>query len=363
MKKTLYFLLLFSVVKINANAQLAIGTTAPDDSALLELNSGTKGFLPPRVALKSSIDVTTIANPATGLLVYNLGTAALKVVGYIYWDGTQWKKIDGLVTSNPSIATIDCTKATIEAPSYTANVPYTGTLSIPYTGGNGASYPAGAVITSTGVTGLTATLQAGTLAMGNGNLTFRITGTPSLSSPSTASFVLPAMFGLSAGCVATVGSGYIGIGQTITAAYSIPYNIATQNTFNLGEFIAMNGLTKLPSVDGIEANVRGMSNELYMPLVYNRASVAQLVSWQSFATEVNENYRNINVNMPPGSYQDLDNGCYWRTDRAEVITTNVQIQIDENTYRWYEIKFWSMQVGTNNSTATKKIFIALLRKA
>jgi uncharacterized protein (TIGR02145 family) len=44
------------------------------------------------------------------------------------------------------------------------------------------------VVTSTGVTGLTATLQAGTFANGNGNLTYTITGTPSTSG--TAIFAL-----------------------------------------------------------------------------------------------------------------------------------------------------------------------------
>jgi hypothetical protein len=51
-------------------------------------------------------------------------------------------------------------------------------LSLPYTGGTGGNYPA-AVYTSDGVTGLTATLSAGSINVGNGNLVFTITGTPS----------------------------------------------------------------------------------------------------------------------------------------------------------------------------------------
>ena len=58
---------------------------------------------------------------------------------------------------------------------------------VPYTGGNGGVYSAQA-ITSTGVTGLTATLAAGTLLSGAGSLTFTITGTPATSG--TASFAL-----------------------------------------------------------------------------------------------------------------------------------------------------------------------------
>jgi hypothetical protein len=52
------------------------------------------------------------------------------------------------------------------------------TKTVPYTGGNGGSY--GAIsINSTGITGLTATLSAGSLVNGSGTLTFNITGTPS----------------------------------------------------------------------------------------------------------------------------------------------------------------------------------------
>lgn len=58
---------------------------------------------------------------------------------------------------------------------------------IPYTGGNGGFHN-GQTVTSTGVTGLTATLSAGVFASGSGNLTYTITGTPGYSG--TASFAL-----------------------------------------------------------------------------------------------------------------------------------------------------------------------------
>jgi uncharacterized protein (TIGR02145 family) len=79
-----------------------------------------------------------------------------------------------------------------------ADTVHTGTLyntivasgmssSITYTGGNGGIYNA-QTIPSTGVTGLTATLAAGTLNSGNGTLSLTITGTP--TSAGIASFVL-----------------------------------------------------------------------------------------------------------------------------------------------------------------------------
>jgi uncharacterized protein (TIGR02145 family) len=59
--------------------------------------------------------------------------------------------------------------------------------SVPYTGGNEGVHT-GQTVTSTGVTGLTATLAAGSFANGAGNLTYTITGTP--ASGGTATFAL-----------------------------------------------------------------------------------------------------------------------------------------------------------------------------
>lgn len=64
---------------------------------------------------------------------------------------------------------------------------YTGnsiSTTIEYTGGNGGSY-SGMTVSSTGVTGLIATLEAGTLNVGSGLVTFKITGTPSQSGIAT----------------------------------------------------------------------------------------------------------------------------------------------------------------------------------
>lgn len=74
-------------------AQTGIGTTSPDASAKLEVNSSNKGFLPPRVTLTSQTDNSTIPNPATGLLVYNTGNNPNLVAGYYYWNGSNWATI------------------------------------------------------------------------------------------------------------------------------------------------------------------------------------------------------------------------------------------------------------------------------
>jgi hypothetical protein len=91
LKHGLIVIILFSCTIVKA--QTGIGTTTPDASAKLEVNATNKGFLPPRVTLTSGTDNTTIANPATGLLVYNTGNNAGLVAGYYYWNGTSWATI------------------------------------------------------------------------------------------------------------------------------------------------------------------------------------------------------------------------------------------------------------------------------
>ncbi len=86
-----------------------------------------------------------------------------------------------------NITSLDCTSGSFSSAAV-LNVAYSATATVPYSGGNGKAFIAGPVIASTGVTGLTATLQPGTLVLGNGNFSYAITGTP--TSAGTAIFVL-----------------------------------------------------------------------------------------------------------------------------------------------------------------------------
>lgn len=85
----------------------------------------------------------------------------------------------------PSISALNCSTATFSATA-TSGASYTGQASVSYTGGNGVTYVEGTAVASSGVTGLTATLAAGTLTSGSGTASFIITGTP--GSAGTASF-------------------------------------------------------------------------------------------------------------------------------------------------------------------------------
>ncbi|RNA61068.1 hypothetical protein D1631_03530 [Chryseobacterium nematophagum] len=76
----------------------------------------------------------------------------------------------------PFVTDLQCGNATFSPNTLTQGTSVTGTLTIPYTGGNAANYPAENVPP---VNGLTFTRNAGTLATGNGTLTYNFSGTPS----------------------------------------------------------------------------------------------------------------------------------------------------------------------------------------
>jgi hypothetical protein len=87
---------------------------------------------------------------------------------------------------------------------------------VPYAGGNGDTHN-GQTVTSTGVTGLTATLSAGAFAVGSGSLTYTITGTPATSG--TATFAL-SIGGQTCNLIRTVDVAFICGTSTVTFTYN-----------------------------------------------------------------------------------------------------------------------------------------------
>ena len=85
--------------------RVGIGTQNPKSSAALEVASSNKGFLPPRVSLTSTTDVTTVPSPVEGLVVYSQPFSQLASNGSIQtfprgvymYDGSQWVE---MVASN-----------------------------------------------------------------------------------------------------------------------------------------------------------------------------------------------------------------------------------------------------------------------
>lgn len=133
-------------------------------------------------------------------------------------------KKDSSSNDTVAITVLSCSSGSFSA-SATNNVAYNGIATIPYSGGNGKAYSAGAAISSTGVTGLTATLQTGTLTSSTGNLSFTVTGTP--TSSGTATFAV-SFGGQSCSLSLTINTAG---GPTLPAVYNKIYG-ATSITFD-----------------------------------------------------------------------------------------------------------------------------------
>jgi hypothetical protein len=88
MKKITSFLFLFLLAGVVSYAQVSIATdnSGPDPSAMLDVKSSDKGFLPPRM---TTVQMNGIVSPISGLLVYNTSVNAL------YWyNGTNWQRFN-----------------------------------------------------------------------------------------------------------------------------------------------------------------------------------------------------------------------------------------------------------------------------
>jgi hypothetical protein len=250
----LLFLGILTFLAHSIDAQVKVGNnpTSITASAILDVESTSKGVIFPRIALTGPADQTTISSPATGLLVYNTGSGGLIPSGYYYWNGTEWK-----VFANQSAA-------------------------------------------------------------------------------SSNSSLL------------NVGESRVWVGTMDVSAAN-------------GTVLSSLYPNQLPVVDGWRADVAKESNTYYRPRIYNESSPTQVMSYQTFATQVNENKTKLNVSIPFGSFEGVDNNdiVLWTTDAAEVETTNMQVQVSPGIWRWYEFQWWAMETPLSGK---KTIFLSVRRK-
>lgn len=98
------FSILFSVVcSLMVQAQIGIGTTAPDSSSILDLSSLNKGVLTPRMTTEER---DLIKVPAAGLLIFNTTTS-----GFNYFD-SGWKIFSKNQNSVKATGDVSTTSAT-----------------------------------------------------------------------------------------------------------------------------------------------------------------------------------------------------------------------------------------------------------
>ncbi|WP_171025695.1 tail fiber domain-containing protein [Hymenobacter jeollabukensis] len=93
------------------NGSVGIGTSTPNGKAALELNSTTKGFLPPRMT-QAQRDALAPGTTEKGLLVFNTETNTLNL-----WNGWSW--VNYLADSTPSGAAPTLAPVTFTSPYVT----------------------------------------------------------------------------------------------------------------------------------------------------------------------------------------------------------------------------------------------------
>lgn len=143
------------------------------------------------------------------------------------------------------ISSLNCSAFQLSG-SVVAGSPVSGVpLTVPYTGGNGGDYEP-ALANSSGVTGLTALLDSGSFANGNGSVVYTLTGTPSgtgnaiftLSLGGQSCFASIPVTNSSAAITGINCSGYqlsgaLNAGVALSgASFSVPYTDGNGGTYD-----------------------------------------------------------------------------------------------------------------------------------
>lgn len=130
-------------------------------------------------------------------------------------------------------------------------------------------------------------------------------------------------------------------------------------TLNVGESISYN--TQIPTytansivlstirpdvliIDGMRIDLLKLSQNYYAPRIYNVSSQNINITYQTFATQVNQNRSYIGNNLAVGSFVNIDSDTHvnWQNNITEVVTCNLIV----NNSKWYRIIWFCY---TNNS--------------
>lgn len=84
--KNVFFLIV--ICCFSAYSQVRVGTTTPDSSSILHLESSNAAFLVPRL---TEVEKNSIVSPAVGLLIYQIDNGN----GFWYHDGNVWRSFLG----------------------------------------------------------------------------------------------------------------------------------------------------------------------------------------------------------------------------------------------------------------------------
>ncbi|MEI6679787.1 MAG: hypothetical protein WCL21_14330 [Mariniphaga sp.] len=244
LRTLLFVAILFAMAAVSNAQSVGINSdgSTPNSSAMLDVTSTNKGFLPPRVTLTGTTDVSTIASPATGLFVYNTATAGTSpsnvTPGLYYYDGSKWQRI---INQQPD-ATIEFNQLTPTTAGvvFTPNTPaskdyvYVSTVDNSQWTYNGSIY-----VTYTPPASTAWNLAGGTTDAGS-NKTGAISRTGNVGVGTTPTVRLDAR--------ATTGDGAVGIGTSsatasTTGAGALRYSTSSGGILEYSNGTAWNTLT------------------------------------------------------------------------------------------------------------------------
>lgn len=176
MRKKIYYLaicIIYSLSMGNLSAQIGIGNSTPRGA--LDINKPTTNNM--GLVLPINADPNNLINPiggsvAIGTIMYDSTLSCVRVFKPSGWSNCLCDDCNNI---DPAF-TLTCDGAL--AGIYKPGISSSGSKVINYTAGQGQAY--GAIsIASTGVTGLTATAPAGTMANDSGTIALSINGIPS----------------------------------------------------------------------------------------------------------------------------------------------------------------------------------------
>ena len=170
------------------------GSASNNVTAVLNYIGGNGGTHAGQVVTSTGVTGLS-ANLTAGTFMNGAGTLTYLILGTPATAGTANFALDiggqnctlQITVESGAIASIDCANATINGVLTDGVVANNVSVNIGYTGGNGSSH-IGQTVNSTGVLGLTATLNPGNFTNGSGVLNYIISGTPSAAG--TAVFII-----------------------------------------------------------------------------------------------------------------------------------------------------------------------------
>lgn len=297
------------------SGQLSAGQPAIGVSAIVPYTGGNGGAHTGQTVTSTGITGLT-AVLAAGSFASGSGNLQYIISGTPSGAGTasfalniggQTGTLNASVTAAGSLAALNIGSATLNGLLIAGQSASGTSITVPYTGGNGGSYN-GQSVSSTGITGLTASLVTGSFASGSGNLTYNITGIPSASG--TASFALniggqtgtltAPVLAAGAGTITALGIGNATIAGTLSdgvaasgVTATVPYTGGNGGT-HTGQTVASTGVTGLTATLSSGSFANGSGN-----LTYNISGTPSGSGTAGFALNIGGRTGTLNATVLP----------------------------------------------------------------